>query len=603
MKSLTNLTTFVILSLLSLSIFTLAGCGSGGGDAAQVSAIAAGAQKSIAPSAAEKFVPDELLIQFYAGVSKDKSDEVLRGHGVTEADEIQSIRVKRIKVPEQALEQVKAALAKNPHVRFVEKNYLADVTAVPDDPAYGSQWHLPKIAAPVGWDISTGNTIVPIAIIDSGIDPSHPDLGSKLIQGYNFITRTTDTRDVYGHGTKVAGSAAASGNNTIGITGVAWQNSILPLLVVDATGSADYANMASAIVYAADRGIRIISMSISGTDPSSALEEAVTYAWNKGSLFFASAGNTGTNVPRYPAACAKAIAVSATDSADNRASYSNYGSYVTLSAPGSNIYTTANGGGYTYASGTSFSTPITAGLAGLILSANPALTNQQVKDILVQNTDDLGAAGYDIYFGFGRINAAKSLAAAMAFVPQPDITAPSVNFTTPESGSLVSGAVSVSIAASDNTGVSKVEFYLDGTLVASTSSQPFTFYWDTKNVSNGSHQLTAKAYDTASNASSATITVTVSNTVDTIPPVVKILSPAPGATVSKIVKISISATDNISVSRTEIYVDGVMQATSTSGSLTYSWNVKSVVTGQHVVMARAFDGAGNTSTSSITVYK
>ena len=603
MKSLTNLTTFVILSLLSLTIFAIAGCGSGGGDAAQVSAVASGAQKSIVPGSEEKFVPDELLIQFYAGVSKEKSDEVLHGHGVTEVDEIKPIRVKRIKVPEQALEQVKAALARNPHVKFVEKNFIADVTAVPDDPSYPTQWHLPKIAAPAGWDITTGNTVVPIAIIDSGIDPSHPDLALKLLQGYNFISRTTDTHDVYGHGTKVAGSAAAAANNSIGVAGVAWQNPVLPIVVVDATGSADYANMASAIVYAADRGVRVISMSISGTDPSSALEEAVSYAWNKGSLFFASAGNTGTNVPRYPAACAKAIAVSATDSADNRASYSNYGSYVTLAAPGSNIYTTANGGGYTYASGTSFSTPITAGLAALIVSINPALTNQQVKDILVQNADDLGVVGYDEYFGFGRINAAKSLAAAKVFVPQPDIAAPSVAFTSPGSGSLLSGAVSVSVAASDNTGVSKVEFYVDGTLVASTSSEPFTFYWDTKDVSNGSYQLTAKAYDMASNVSSATITVTVSNTVDTIPPVVKILSPAPGATVAKIVKISVSATDNVSVSRTEIYVDGVMKAASTSASLSYSWNVKSVATGQHVVMAKAFDGAGNTNTSSITVYK
>ncbi|EHP83704.1 peptidase S8 and S53 subtilisin kexin sedolisin, partial [Geobacter metallireducens RCH3] len=197
------------------------------------------------------------------------------------AEEIAPIRVKRIKVPAAARAKVKAALAKNPHVTFVEENYLAEQTMVPNDPSYASQWHLPKIAAPAGWDISTGSSSVDIAILDSGVDPSHPDLAGKLLPGFNFVFNNTDTHDVTGHGTKVAGSAGAMGNNGAGVAGVAWQNQIMPLVIADSTGYATYSRMASAITYAADHGVRIINLSYGGSTSSSTLQNAVNYAWNK----------------------------------------------------------------------------------------------------------------------------------------------------------------------------------------------------------------------------------------------------------------------------------------------------------------------------------
>lgn len=604
MKSLTNLTTFVLISLLLLTIFTMTGCGSGGGDAVHISAVTAGVQKSVAPGALEKFVPDELLIQFFAGVSKEKSDEVLRGHRVSEVDEIKPIRVKRIKVPGQALEQVKAALAKNPHVKFVEKNYIAEISAIPNDPSYPSQWHLPKISAPTGWDISSGSGAASIAIIDSGIDPAHPDLASKILPGYNFLYGTTDTHDVQGHGTKVAGSAAAIGNNGIGVAGVAWYNRIVPLVVVDPAGSASYSNIANAIIFAADCGVRVINISIAGSSASSTLENAVTYAWNKGSLIFAGAGNAGTTALSYPAACSKAIAISSTDSTDNKSSFSNYGSWISMAAPGSAIYTTVNGGGFASVSGTSFSSPIAAGLAGLILSVNPDLTNQQVKDIMIMSVDDLGAQGFDNYFGYGRINIEKSLGTAATFVTQADTMAPSVTITSPSAGAVVSGTVAVNTSGSDNLGIVKMELHVDDILVSSDTSQPFTFLWDSSSMANGEHQLKVKAYDAVNNVGSVTTNISVSNVQDTVAPLVNILSPEDGASVgTKSVVINISSSDNVAVTETELYIDGTLKATSASSTLIWTWNVKKVLAGQHEVSARAIDAAGNSGTRTITVWR
>ena len=178
-------------------------------------------------------VRGELLIRSKAGVSKDKMQGILARHGAVTAGEINQIKVRLIKVPEHALEKVKAALEKNQHISFVEHNFIAQGSAEPNDEKYPSQWHLPKISAPDGWDMCTGSDIAPIAIIDSGVDPTHPDLSDKLIAGYNFLENNTDTHDVRGHGTAVAGTAAAISNNVAGVAGVAWGNPIMPLVVLN----------------------------------------------------------------------------------------------------------------------------------------------------------------------------------------------------------------------------------------------------------------------------------------------------------------------------------------------------------------------------------
>ncbi len=548
------------------------------------------------------FVPGELLIQAKPGVTRKAVDNLLHPHGAVTAGEIENIRVRRIKVPEDALEQVKKALSNNPNIQFVEENFIAEAGYVPNDERYPSQWHLPMIAAPDGWDYTTGSQSVPIAIIDSGVDPTHPDLAGNLIAGYNFLGNNTDTQDIQGHGTAVAGSAAAMTDNITGVAGVAWNSPIMPLVVVNTDGSATYYDIAQAINYAADQGVRIMNISLGGSSSSSTLQNAVNYAWNKGAVIIAAASNYSTDTPYYPAACANVVAASATTSSDTFASFSNYGTWVDISAPGASILTTSRGGGYGSWSGTSFSSPITAGVAALILSANPSLTNAQVVDILTQNADDLGSTGFDKYFGYGRVNAFQSILAALAAVPDEDTIDPSVEITSPQDGTSVNGSLTVSVSTVDEGGVDRVELYVDGTLLSSDTASPYTFAWDTYAYANSDHELMAKAYDTAGNEGRSSVTtVTVANESDddTQAPLVAITSVQDGALVSGGITVDVSATDEGGVALVELYVDGVLLDEDIMSPYAFFWDTTAYDNGTYELKAVAYDTAGNLGQSGV----
>ncbi len=552
----------------------------------------------------------ELLIRSKAGISKDKMRGILARHGAVTAGEINQIRVKLIRVPAHALEKVKIALEKNQNISFVEYNFIAQGSAEPNDVQYQSQWHLPKISAPDGWDMCTGSDMAPIAIIDSGIDPTHPDLSDKLLSGYNFLENNTDTHDVRGHGTAVAGAAAAISNNVTGIAGVAWENPIMPLVVLNADDWASYYDIARAITYAADHGIRVVNISLGGSSSSSTMQNAINYAWNKGTLIFASAGNYATNTPCYPAACEYVVAVSATTSSDTLASFSNYGAWIDIAAPGASILTTNRGGGYGYWNGTSFSSPIAAGLAGLIISINPDLTNAQVAKIITQTADDLGDPGFDSYYGYGRVNVHASLIAATGTAPEPepepDITDPLVSIVSPVEGSTVSGSVRINISATDNVGIKTVELYIDGALFGTSTTAPYYFYCDTNEFLDGYYELLAIGYDISGNigySNSVTVYVHNQQEQDITPPVVSIISPADGAHLSKLVKITVLASDNIGVTRMQLYVDGVLRVNKLASTISWPWNIKKESSGEHIISSKAYDAAGNVETDSITIYK
>jgi archaellum component FlaF (FlaF/FlaG flagellin family) len=247
-------------------------------------------------------------------------------------------------------------------------------------------------------------------------------------------------------------------------------------------------------------------------------------------------------------------------------------------------------------------------LAALILSANPSLTNAQVLDIMTKNADDLGQPGFDPYYGYGRVNAYTSLQAALAAVPQPDVTAPSVALTAPENGSTVSGAVTVTVLATDDVGVESVSLYLNGTLFATASAQPYQFSWDTTNYPDGLYELLAIANDCAGNSGqSGSISVNVSNASnppDDSAPTVAITSPADGSSVSRTtVKITVNASDNVGVSKLELYIDGALKTVTSQSYLSWSWNTRKEARGQHIISAKAYDQAGNVQTDAITVYK
>ena len=263
--------------------------------------------------------------------------------------------------------------------------------------------------------------------------------------------------------------------------------------------------MAKAITYAVDHGARVINISFGGRTSSSTLQNAVNYAWQKNAIVIAAAGNDSSTVS-YPAACLNAIAVSATLSDDSFASFSNYGSEIAVSAPGKGIYTTMKGGGYGSWYGTSFSSPIVAGVAALVLSINPQLTNTQIVDILKKTSDDLGSVGYDVYFGYGRVNAYRALQQAAVTIPTPaDTSAPIVAIKSPTSGSFVSKTTYVKVTSSDNVGVTQVKLYIDNSLVYTSSSSSFTYTWNTTYLSKGTHTLQAFAFDAAPNKGSSAI--------------------------------------------------------------------------------------------------
>ena len=546
-----------------------------------------------ATASAQQFVPGQLLVQVRDGADTAAVDRAFNSHGASPKGSIPQLKVHVLRVPEKALEIVRQALLQTGLFTFAERDATARGALVPNDPNYSSEWHLPIISAPSAWDITTGNSAVTIAVIDSGVDSTHPDLSSKVVPGWNYVNGTSNTADDYGHGTAVAGSAAAASNNGTGVASVAWANMIMPLVVLDSTDTATYSNIASAIAYAADHGARIINISLGGTSNSSTLQSATDYAWSKGAVIFAAAGNYGSSTLFYPAACPNVVAVSATNSSDLVASWSDFGSWITLSAPGDTILTTTNGGGYGYWSGTSFASPIAAAVGALVLSLQPSLSNSALVTLLENNSDDLGAPGYDIYYGYGRVNAYKTVLAAHNLTL--DTTPPSVSIAAPVAGAIVTGTTLVQGTATDNVGVTKVEFYIDTQLVASGTSGAFSFSWNTTTAANGTHTLTVKAYDAANNVGQASVAVSVNNPVviDTIPPVVSITSPANAAILSTSTKITVSSTDNVGVVQVCIYIDGVKVFTGTAAPYTYTWNVKKARSGSHTITANAWDAAGN----------
>ena len=527
----------------------------------------------------------------------------LSAHGAKQVDKIKDINVRVVNVPENKLARVLDALNHNPRIEFAEPDFIATAVYSPNDPYYtaGYQWHHARIQSAQAWDVSLGATNIVIAVLDTGVDATHPDLAGKVLSGYNYVSNNTNTADDEGHGTAVAGTAAASGNNGVGLIGIASKNYILPVKVLDSTGSGTYSAIANGINFAANKGVRVINLSVGGGSSSSTLQSAIDYAWSKNIVIIAAAGNNANNTPQYPAACRNVVGVSATDSSDNLASFSSYGSYVTLSAPGQGIWTTQRGGTYGAWSGTSFSSPVTAGVAALVVSANPQLSNVQVVDLLKTSSDDVGATGYDVYFGYGRVNANKAVNAARGGSTVYDVTAPVTSVTSPAANSIVAGVVNVSANATDNIGVTKLEVYLDGVLAGSISGSSANFSWDTTAHADGTATLQSRAYDAAGNVGvSQPVTVSVENVVavaDTTAPTVQIVSPLNGSAVGKNAKVQVAAQDNVAVTRIDLFVDGNYFGTSSSSSATFTWT--HVGRGQHTLQATAYDAAGNRGVSSI----
>jgi len=541
-----------------------------------------------------------LLVASRAGLPGAELAKMLKPHGGV-AKRIGQSDLHIVQLPAGVSETaVLAQLSHNPHLKFAELDRRVNSTLVSNDTYLGSEWHLTKINAGAAWDQSQGNSVT-IAILDSGVLPTHPDLSQ--VPGWNFVDNNSNTSDVFGHGTAVAGAAAAITNNGAGVAGVAGAAKIMPIRVSDSTGYAYYSTIASGVTYAADHGARVANASFSGVYASAAVQSAAQYLKSKGGLMVVSAGNSAAN-DGSPATTSM-IPVSATDSNDLLASFSSFGSYVALAAPGVGIWTTSADGTYRAASGTSFSAPITAGVIALMMATKPTLSSSQVESLLYSTALDLGTAGRDIYFGYGRVNAVAAVSAAAAAVAA-DTQAPTVAIAAPLGGVSVSGLVAVDVSASDNVGVSKVELRVNGNTVATDLVGPFQFSWDSTTVVNGTANLVAVAYDAAGNTkSSTTVALNVANNVvaDTTPPAVAIVNPGNGSKVTGTVSVGVSASDNAGAAglKQSLYLDGMLVASGTGSSLSYSWNTRKASAGTHTLQAVAQDAAGNKTSTSVSV--
>jgi subtilisin family serine protease len=352
--------------------------------------------------------------------------------------------------PETDVKAMVADLKKNPSVEDARVDYYARISVTPNDTFFNGLWGLKMIKCEQAWDLTKGSPEVVVAIVDTGIDKEHPDLKGKLLSGYDmvnvadvppedgcvwegdFLTRDDDPDDENGHGTHCSGIAAGIPDNAKGIAGVAWNCNLLPVRVMAnlrctegnqtyVTASGIFSDIADGIIWAADHGASVISLSLGGfvdkSEPEpEPMKSALDYAVSKGCVVVAAMGNEEANldnetVYNYPSKHAKVLAVGAVDKNGKRAYFSNFGDYKQVMAPGVDILSTYPTSNYELLDGTSMATPFVAGLAALVKSANPHLTPAEVIDIIRQTSTS--ASSYGSEFGFGIIDAEKAAKKAL----------------------------------------------------------------------------------------------------------------------------------------------------------------------------------------------
>ena len=288
--------------------------------------------------------------------------------------------------------------------------HVANVSPiVTNDTYFDNQWALTKIQAPDAWQITSGSQDILIAVLDTGIDPQHEDLADKVVANVNFTDSPT-TADLNGHGTHIAGIIAASANNSLGIAGVSPNCRLVNVKVANDKGLCNAAAVAEGIVWAVDNGAKVINMSLTITNPTQALEDAVNYAWNHGAVVVAAGGNCVGDSPMYPACYSNCIAVGATDANDSLRLGSGHNDWVDVAAPGVDIYSTLPDSKYGTKSGTSMATAYVSGLAGLLITLvtdtnGNGLLNDEVQNIIENSCDEIGTPGA----GKGRINALRAV--------------------------------------------------------------------------------------------------------------------------------------------------------------------------------------------------
>jgi len=418
-------------------------------------------------------VPGEFIVKWKTGVVTLAADTLLRSMSTTQVQTFPEIGLSLMRMPATGnvtvlTDQIKS----NPNVEYIEPNYIYRASVVPDDPQYGELWGMNNtgqtggtndadLDAPEAWDTQTGSDSTLIAVIDTGVDYNHPDLAANIwanpneiagnnidddnngyvddVRGWDFANSDNDPMDDNLHGTHVAGTIGAIGNNGVGVAGVNWRVKIMPLKFLGGDGSGTLANAIAAIIYGANKKARVMNNSWGGGGFSQALQDAINHANNADALFVAAAGNDGTDndaSANYPSnyEVPNVVAVAAIDHKGDLAVFgtgggggicgcggsviglpgSNFGATtVDLAAPGKDILSTAPNNGYRKLSGTSMATPHVAGVAGLLFAQFPTWTHLQVKARLLSTVETSAGLQGKIATG-GRVNAQRALSGTNA---------------------------------------------------------------------------------------------------------------------------------------------------------------------------------------------
>ena len=391
-------------------------------------AVAVVSSLAVSTAFAEKrmSVPGQFIITFEPETSQHKRKATLKKHNAKIFDRIPELNAYSVEITsasESPSNQQTAATAKrlqlDPTIRLAEPNYIYEATQSasvslfrPNDPLLSRQWAWDRIKAYSAWDTTQGSSSTKIAVIDTGVQRNHPDLNAKIINdndpnAYNDLVDNDDAPDDgHGHGTHVAGTTAAETNNRTGGAGTSPRSMIMPVRVLNNQGSGSSTNVAKGILYAASHGAKVINLSLGSSYKSSYMERAVNTAWNRGVFLACAAGNSNTSTYHYPAAFSNCMAIASTDSNDKKSSFSNYGSWVRVAAPGRNILSTWKDSRYGSISGTSMASPHVAGAAALLSSQGHS--NAQIRSRLCSTADRITGTGN--YWTCGRLNLQRAVA-------------------------------------------------------------------------------------------------------------------------------------------------------------------------------------------------
>ncbi len=559
-----------------------------------------------AASAASTAATARVLVHFDESTSAADQKALIESVDGLRTSTIPHLGTAVVSVP---LAQKKTALAtieRLPGVDYAETDGLvhADAVTVNDPYLDSTSWELANPGFPDAWSLTTGSPNTVVAVLDSGVQPNHPDLGT-LAAGYDFVNSDSDPSDDNGHGTAVAGIIAGLGNNGLGIVGTCWQCKIMPVKVLDSKGTGTDSAIASGIIWAVDNGAGVINLSLGGSSSSQTVADAVSYAQNHGVVVVASAGNDSEwQVPMYPAAYPGVISVGAVDDLGEYYLWSNWGSWVMVDAPGctntthlsdpvrpDSLYYNLGDPGDSYYEipsefcGTSAAAPFVAGLAGLARSYNPSASALSVVNAIEQTANPrppVYGEGNSVY---GYINALAALQ-AIALAP----AGPQASFTP----SAKSGVVPLSVAFANTSTNATSYAWTFGDGAVSTETSPFHTYTVT-----GTYTVTLKATRSAGESTMASTTITV----QPIPPAVA-ANPVASFTanrVSSLTPLTVKFTNNSSHATSYTWSFGDRSPSSIDDSPTHAFTSS----GTYAVTLTAMGSGGVTTSATeyITVHE